>query len=259
MRVHKKDVSNWRGRVVVMGAIVATVALVGTRVWADDASDIESFYQSENYVTYDNTSGDYPVITALASQPGVIGGHTYTGWSLLAQDATGSLDLFVTAATLTNLQSADGAGTAYTRTMTPAVGDAINAAGAWSPFDQIPELAFSTVVSSNNYINKISGGNTVPTAPVFSVSNVNIPDISNHVEFAGTLIEIQGATLSGSTGSFMSTFPTYAQANTVSETYTLTDNTGSMTMFDWVTSYSACGALGGSAVPTETSQHLRIC
>ncbi|MGO9446279.1 MAG: PEP-CTERM sorting domain-containing protein, partial [Thiobacillaceae bacterium] len=32
--------------------------------------------------------------------------------------------------------------------------------------------------------------------------------------------------------------------------YTITDSTGSMTYFDYVTSYSTCGALGGSAVPT---------
>ena len=88
---------------MVMGTIVATVALVGTRVFADDASDIEQFYANNSYVTYDNTSGAYPIITSIASQPGTFGGHSYTGWSILAQDGTGSLDLFASAFTLTNL------------------------------------------------------------------------------------------------------------------------------------------------------------
>lgn len=66
-------------RVVFAGAIAAAVALVGTKVLADDASDIEQFYTTGQVVTYDNTSGDYPVITAIPSYPGVTGGHTYTG------------------------------------------------------------------------------------------------------------------------------------------------------------------------------------
>ncbi len=74
-------------RVLVAGAVVAAVALVGTRVLADDASDIESFYPTGSPVTYDNTSGDYPIITAIGSMPGVIGGHTYTGWAIFAQDS----------------------------------------------------------------------------------------------------------------------------------------------------------------------------
>ena len=82
---------------------------------ADDASDIESFYPTGSPVTYDNTSGDYPIITAIGSMPRVIGGHTYTGWAIFAQDSTASLEFFFSfsAATLTNL-TASGASSAYT-------------------------------------------------------------------------------------------------------------------------------------------------
>jgi len=236
-------------RVLCAGAIAAAVALVGTKVLADSAVDIESgAYPVNSYVQYDNTSGSYPIITALASVPGVFGGHTYTGWSLLAQDLSGSMDLFASAFTLTNLNAGAGAGTAYTASSSPALGDFVNTAGQWGPFHQIPELSYSTVTSSNNYLNRISSGNALPTAPNFTVSQCNVPTIPQNI--AGYFMEIQNATISGSTGSFSSTFPTYAQANIASESYTITDGSGSMTMFDWVTSYSVDGALGGTAVPT---------
>src|ERR1700679_3849890 len=260
MRVHKKDVGNWRGRVVVMGAIVATVALVGTKVLADDASDIESFYPVNSYVQYDNTSGDYPIITALASQPGVFGGHTYTGWAIFAADSTGSMQLFASAFTMTNLAggsvNAGAVGTPYTASSSPALGDMVNTAGQWGPFDGIPELAYSTVVSSNNYLNKISSGNTVPTAPVFTIPQLqsgtgNGAGVLTNSAIAGMVLTIQGVTISGSTGGFMSTFPLESQANLSNETYMITDGGGNkLEMFDWTTSYSSCGALGGTAVPT---------
>jgi len=241
----EKSNSFAKKRVLLAGAIAAAVALVGTKVLADDASDIEQFYPGNAYVTYDNTSGAYPVITSIASAPGVTGGHTYTGWSILAQDSTGSLDLFASAFTLTNLNSGAGAGTGYTATSSPAVGDAVNVGGQWGPFDQIPELSFSTVASSNNFVNKISSGNTVPTAPAFTVSQVNVGNISNHIEFAGTLIEIKNATISNTNG--ITAFPGYTN-NITAETMQLTDGSGSMILFDWTTSYSGAAALQGTPI-----------
>ncbi len=234
---------------LLLASTITVAALVGTRVLADDASDIESFYGTNSYVQYDNTSGAYPIITAVASQPGSFGGHNYTGWSLLAQDSTGSLDLFVSVFTLTNLPA--GPGTPYGGSVTPTVGDAINTAAQWSPYSSIPELAYTTTVASNNYLNRISTGNALPTPPVFTVNALaaTAGHPLNNNSMAGYFMEVQNATISGSTGSFQNTFPTYAQANTVSESYTLTDGSGSMVMFDWVTSYSVCGALGGTPVP----------
>ena len=234
-------------RVVFAGAIAAAVALVGTKVLADDASDIEQFYTTGQVVTYDNTSGDYPVITAIPSYPGVTGGHTYTGWSILAQDSTGSLDLFASAFTITNL-TGSGAGSPYTSSSLPAVGDKVNMQGTWSPFDQIPELTFTTVAASNQYLRVTSRGNAVPTAPAFTVSQINIPNISNHIEFAGTLIELTNAVIS--TTNALTAFPGYTN-NVSAESMYVNDSSGAMTLFDWTTSYSGAAALQGTPITTS--------
>jgi len=242
-------VESVKGRLLLAGLVVSAVALVGTRVFADDASDIEQFYNVGSLVNYDNTAGldpnGYPVITAIVSQPGVTGGHTFTGWSFLVQDQTGSLDIFVSNAALTNTASISHNATTFH------VGDAITAQGQLSPFHAEPEIAFSTVPASNNFLNVVSTGNATPAQPVFTISQLNtVAQSSNNTAVSGMYIQIQNVTLSGSTGSFQSTFPTFAQANAVSESYTMTDSSGSMTFFDFVTSDSTAAALGGTAVPT---------
>src|SRR5580698_2391108 len=74
------------------------------------------------------TLGTTPVVTAILSQPGLFGGHTYTGWSFLVNDGSGSADVFATAAVLTGLG------------YVPTVGDAITLGGTYDPFHQIPEF-----------------------------------------------------------------------------------------------------------------------
>jgi len=236
-----------RKSVMFATAVAAAAVLSGVRVYADDAADIEAFYSNNSYVQYDNTAGldpnGYPVITVIASMPGTTSGHLYTGWSALVQHQSGSLDLFVSSATLTTLNHQAG--------YNLAAGDGVNSAGQWSPFDQIPELAFSTVAASNNYLTVQSTGNALPTPPQFTVNQIAVSDVSNHYEFAGFYMEIQNATISDTqTGANASVFPTYAQAATYTETYSVSDGTGTMELFDWVTSYSKCGAMGGTAVPT---------
>jgi hypothetical protein len=231
-----------RESVLFTGVVAAALVLSGVRAYADDAVDIEQNYPNNSYVQYDDASGDFPVITVLASQPGTFGGHMYTSWQVLAQDSTGSLNLFITDATLKTLTQNPSASIA--------VGDKVSVAGQWSQYHQIPEIIFSTVPALNDYFVTESTGNGLPTPPVFTVSQLNVNNISNNINMAGFYLEIQNATLSGSIGGFQTTFPTYAQATTANMSYTITDNTGSMTMFDWVTEYSACGALGGTAVPT---------
>jgi len=243
-------------RWLLAGAIVSAVALMGVRVYADDAADIEGV-ANNTYVQYDNAystgydANDYPVITDIASAPGTVGGHLYTGWSALAQDQTGSLDIFISQASLTNATHvSNNTGGVL------AAGDGVNTAGQYSPFHAEPELGYSSVASSNNYLNITSTTTAANLAavgapPVFTVNQLNTVALTtNNSAVVGYYIELQNVTYSGSTGSFQSTFPTYAQANTVDESYTISDNTGSMTMFDYVTSYSTCGALGGTAVPT---------
>jgi hypothetical protein len=114
-----------RKSVLFSGAVAAAVVLSGAKVYADDAADIENFNPVNSYAQYDNTSGAFPVITDIASQPGynANAGHTYNNWSILAQDQTGSLQLFLTATTLAGLPTSNGP-----TDTSPAVGDGISAA-----------------------------------------------------------------------------------------------------------------------------------
>lgn len=119
---------------------MSTAVLFTSNALADSAATIFG-YPATTLVTYDNVSGAYPVITAILSQPGSADGYTYTSWSILAADSTGSLDLF----------GALPSGTSFT----PAVGQAISVSGTYSPYHQIPEigtLSALTLVSSGNAV-----------------------------------------------------------------------------------------------------------
>jgi len=235
------------------------VGLVGAKAMASDALQIEQVAPNNTVtVQYDNAMGvgydpsSYPVITALLSQPGTFGGHAYTGWSALAADQTGSLDLFVSAATLAALPGTPPAGTATTSL---AVGEGVNVDAQYDPFDGIAELAFSTSATKGNYLAVTSTGNTLPAVPVVTIPGLESATSNGTTELAtpsitGQYLELQNVTISG-TGAFATVFPTFAQANTTTETYSITDSlSNTMELFDWVTSYSNDGALGGTPVPT---------
>ena len=244
-------IHNWRDGVLLMGAIVGAVALVGTKVLADDASDIESFYPTTAYVDYDNASGDYPLVTAVGSKPVVLGGHSYTSWSVLAEDATGSLDIFASSTTLTTLTANAGA--------TISVGDAIHTAGSWGPFHQIPEISLVATPASNDIYQTISTGNTIAPRPVFNVSQIAATGSapSNSLNIAGYYIEIDNVTITATNA--LTALPGYVAnvAPTINqETFTMTDNTGSMTMFDWVTSYSAADLLAGTPIGAGNTYNM---
>lgn len=247
---------------------VSMLGLIGKTAMAENAAAIEQTTPSNNTVSvsYDNTSGydpsGYPIITAILSQPGTYGGHTYTGWSGLAADTTGSIDLFVSQTVLSGLT-----GTPTNSTSTPpygtpttslAVGEGVNVAGQWDPFDGLPELAFNT--TKDNYIAVTSTLNTLPTPGVVTIPGLQTETSSgttilSHPDVAGQYLEIQDVTITAGNGATVNPdsvdFPTYAQANGTTETYTITDSlSNSMELFDWVTSYSDDGALGGTPVPT---------
>jgi hypothetical protein len=83
---------------------------------------------------------------------------------------------------------------------------------------------------------------------VSTIPTVNVPTLPFSV--AGYFLQLNDVTIGGS-GGVGGLFPTYAQATTATETFTVTDSANnSMTLFDWVTSYSTDGAMGGTAVPT---------
>ena len=163
-----------------------------------------------------------PVITVIGSAPGTGDGYTYTNYAIIAADATGSLDLF----------GSLPVGTTYV----PAVGDAIGATGTYAPFDAIPEIATLTSFT------KISSGNAVPAAiPVTTAALAAITPTSYN--YLGHYLSLQNVLFSGASGNF----PTHANG-----TYTVTDLSGQnpLTLFQWASSYSTAGALGGTPVPT---------
>ncbi|HTS16337.1 MAG TPA: PEP-CTERM sorting domain-containing protein [Verrucomicrobiae bacterium] len=219
-------------------AIAAAVVLGGVKAYADNANDIEQFYGNNANVTWDSS----PIVTAIGSQPGVFGGHTFTGWSIFAADTSpGSMDVFVSASTLAALP---GAPSSFS------VGDMLKLNGQWSPFHSLPEIAFSSVAASNNFINTLSTGNTVPAAPAFSVSALTSSGMGANYQpgslsIAGYYLEITNAVITSSIG--MTTLPSY-NSNISSETFTIADSTGSMTCFDWTTSYSASTQLAGTPI-----------
>jgi PEP-CTERM motif-containing protein len=245
-------------RLLLAGMVASAVALVGVKAYADDASDIEQFYPNNSYVTWDNTAGPgpgttdpsgYPVITAIGSQPGTFGGHTYTGWSVLAQDNSGSMDLFISQASLTN--------TVIGGPSTLATGEGVSVAGQWGPFHQIPEVAFSAVAASNNYFHVVSSGNGTPALPVFTVSQLSFGNVVNPTlttNIAGYYLQINDVTIS-SPSNGLTALPGYTTVIS-NETFTVTDNTGSMTMFDWVTSYSSAEMLTGTAIGVSNQYNI---
>jgi len=237
-----------KSRLLLAGAIMSVVALVGTRVFADNASDIESFYPNGAYVTYDNTSGDYPVVTAIGSMPGTFGGKVYTSWSVFAQDSTGSLDIFTSASVLTTLTANAGA--------TINVGDKINVAGGWGPYHQIPELSLTSVVASGDVFQTISTGNALPTPPIFNVSQITAvgTTLSNNLNIAGFYFEMDNVTITASNG--LTTLPGYT-TSIANETFRVADNTGSMTLFDWTTSYSAAEMLTGTPIGASFQYNVK--
>ena len=232
-----------RKSLLFVAAVAAAVVVSGVRVYADDAYDIYTYAPSQ-FLSYDNlagldSAGGYPVITAIASMPSTYGGHFFNGYTAMAQDQTGSLVLFISPAGLTNLT--------HNASQTLAVGMGVNVGGTYQPYHQIPEVGFFTTPSSGHYFHVTSTLNSLPTPPVTTVSHINVATLPQDMN--GYYMELENVTISGSTGSYSSVFPGYL-SNIAAESYTVTDNTGSMTMFDWTTSYSGCSALGGTPVPT---------
>jgi len=198
-----------------------SLALCASSAMADNAATIFG-YAGGTAVTYDG-DGTFPVVTTILSVPGVtVNGKTYsaTSGSFLAADPSGSLQIFGTPAS----------------TYTPTVGDAIAVNGTYSPYHQLPEIGSVTQVA-------VSG--TLESPPivqpqVVTVSQTDVPTLPQSI--AGQLLQIDNATISGETVS------TFGIANL---TLTVTDSTGSQTLYYWPTSYSMANLnLYGQTIPT---------
>ena len=201
--------------------LLSTTLLVAmasaTSASADTVAQIEA-QPSGTSVTLNSN----PVINAIGSMPGSADGYTYTNYAILVADSTGSLDLFGHLPT----------GTTYV----PSIGDAVGAAGTYDPFDAIPEI------SSLTSITKVSSGNPVPAAiPITTAQLADITPASYN--YLGHYLMLQNVEFSGASGYF----PVHSNG-----TYTLTDVSGNnpLTLYQWASSYSTAGALGGSPVPT---------
>jgi hypothetical protein len=201
---------------------------VATPAMAANIATIES-QASGTPATLDSN----PVVTALGSVAGTaLDGYTYTNNAILAQDSTGSLELFG------HLPSGS--------TYTPAVGDTVTASGTYSPFNSIPEIGTLTALSK-------TGTATVPAPMVLTVKQVSGQTLTNsvlgyYVAFNNVLIEEDTALTTPNP--VPGNFPTHANG-----TYTLYDASDTsqsfpLTMFQYASSYSAAGALGGTVIPT---------
>ncbi|MGA2244092.1 MAG: hypothetical protein ABSH48_03745 [Verrucomicrobiota bacterium] len=204
---------------LLVGFVVSTAALSAANALALDAYQI--FNGSDTTVTYDNASGSYPVITAILSQPGTFNGITYTSWSFLAADSTGSLDLY-------GALPSGG-------TFPPAVGDAISATGTYSPYHQIPEIEALSAITLQ------STGNAVPPDQVETVSVLNQATLPQNI--AGSLIQLDNVTISGQTA---------GEAFGIADlSLSVSDGTGKMSFYYDPTSYSVASALlDGFTIPT---------
>ena len=210
-------------RVFLAGVIASAIVSLGANAVASDIATILGQPSGTAGLTLD--SG--PVITAIMSQPGTFGGHTYSSWAVLAQDSTGSIDLFSSSASFGSY--------------VPTVGDAITATGTFSPYHQIPELATLTSISL------ASSGNTVPAHPTSTIDTLNL-SLTIPQNLAAYRVEIDNVSLFTDAAATIPASGNFAAANTA---FYLKDGSGNiMEMYFWYTSYSCDGAMVGTAIPT---------
>jgi hypothetical protein len=204
---------------IVSSAVIGLAALSSAPAWASSISAIEAAGSGTQTV-------DSGTVTAILSQPGMFNGKTYTSWSFLVDDGTGSMDMYGTLA-----------GLGYT----PTVGDTITATGAYAPYHQIPELAPTSIAITSTTNSYVPGSE--PTVGTISASSLN-PAIGTALPFsvAGHYITVSNVTIGGLSG-------TFGIANL---TGTITDGSGnSMSLYYWPTSYSVANAnLFGQTIPT---------
>ena len=216
----------------------ATVALAQTTAWAGTAASIIPLAVNTG-VTYDGTGpvdGNYPVVSSILSAPGTVDGYTYTRWSYLAQDTTGSLDIFYASSLVPSY--------------TPALGDQILVQGNYSPYSGIPEVATSTAFpisvtlgsSGNPLYTAVPVSTTIPTINVgTTLPNGGGVSASG---LGGQLLQLKDVTISG----VGANWTTHANI-----TGTITDQGGnSMTLYLWASSYSASAAIAASGGPVPT-------
>lgn len=206
------------------GAIASAVLLIGASAWASNIATIQSQSSGTSGLTLD--SG--PIVTAIMSQPGTVGGHTYISWAVLAQDTTGSIELFSSPASFGSY--------------VPTVGDAITAKGTYTAFNQIPEFTSLTSISLT------SQGNPVPASPISTIGGLNL-SLTIPQNQAGYAVQLNNVSIYTDSAATIPASGNFTAANT---TYYLKDSGDNiMPMYFWYTAYSSDGALVGTPIPTE--------
>jgi hypothetical protein len=195
--------------------------------YSGNAAYIETLFSGTPAVTYSSS----PVITAIGSAPvGALDGYNYTSWSFLAQDTTGSLDIFG----------------ALPGGYTPTLGDAITATGTYAPFHQISELGSITAISA------ISAGNPIPSPVAYTIPQMTASGTGVLPgNLSGYLVSLNNVTLysdAAATIPATGNFATHANVALYAK-----DASGNIIeTYVWESSYSVDGAMGGKPIPTGT-------
>jgi hypothetical protein len=200
--------------------VIALAATVPTL--ASTIAEIESQPFGTPVTLGSSTDSTNPVITAIGSIPGSLDGYTYTTYAFIAQDSTGSFEIF--------------SSLPIDSTYIPAVGDRITASGTYGSFLQIPELEVLTSIEAT------STGNAVPAPTLVTIAQLNSYANVLPSSVAGHFLELHNVTISQQS---VPIFPIHANG-----TYNLVDGRNSLEMFQWASSYSAAGMIGGTKVPT---------
>jgi hypothetical protein len=230
---------------LLVAVVAPAVALVGTRVLADDAVDIET-YAVNAAVTYDGNGDDIyggndadVIVDQIMSAPGTYGisNKVYSSWAVLAADASGSVDVFGYVSSPASWPAG----------YTPTVGDNVSLQGTFSPYHGIPEIGSPTSFSLLSQGNAQWKGGSQVTTISQALANPNTHDaLTVTGPFAqnldGYLVEIQNVTISGQ--GVTTTFPT------TNKTMYLNDTNGKqLTLYFWYSSYSCDAAMTGAPIP----------
>jgi len=227
---------------LLVAVVTSALAFVGTRVLADSALHIEQGAVNIS-VTYDG-NGDFlqggnnqdVIIDEILSWPGTVGGSTYTGWSLLAADASGSMDVFSSSSSLKSLG------------YTPTVGDNISITATYSPYHAIPEIATATAVTLNSSGNPQMVGSKQATIPAVLANPGPWPlPLAQNLE--GYLVEIDNVTISGQ-GTVVNFPATNSGTAGLGNLYLNDTSHNQLTMYFWRSSYACDSAMVGAPIPT---------
>ena len=230
-------------KLMVPSLVLAMVSTLAGRAMADYISHVQSTAVKGNAVEINNVpqtppfylgNGQDPVVSYILSQPGTYGGHTYTSWSFLLNDGTGGMDVY-------GLSSTNSFGYA------PTLGDGLDVKGTYSPYNQMPEVGTVTtinVTSTGNPLpaNATSFGVNSPTGGSSTIGGL-LYDLANYSQGSGTnqvlpndvamqLVELDNVNVSVPGGTFNATEAAGNQTGSIS------DGTGTLTMYYWTSSYA---------------------